>query len=74
VSEHYTRNTESALRYCDRCGRVTKHAVSDGRLGRCTEHDAPHLSQRQARDRARREAEAAQLALKFEGREPGEER
>jgi len=56
MSEHYTSSTESDLKYCPRCGRRTVHAVSSGRIGRCTEHQAPRLSQRQQRAADKRAA------------------
>ena len=39
MSEHYTRNTEGAPKWCNACGRITVHKVSGGRIGRCTEHE-----------------------------------
>ena len=42
MSEHYTQSTESDLKYCARCQRRTRHAVSGGRIGRCTESDGNH--------------------------------
>ena len=54
MSEHYTKTTDEAQAWCNHCGRVTKHRVSAGRLAHCLEHEAPHLSQRQIRDRDRR--------------------
>jgi hypothetical protein len=44
MPEHYTRNTEEATRWCNACNARTQHAVSDGRLGRCLEHDAEVLA------------------------------
>jgi len=41
VSEHYTRNTESVTRWCNRCGRPTQHLVSAGRVGRCENDHHP---------------------------------
>ncbi|HWQ03121.1 MAG TPA: hypothetical protein VNL38_01450 [Candidatus Nitrosotenuis sp.] len=35
MSEHYTSNTEAVSKFCNTCGRVTQHAVSGHRLGRC---------------------------------------
>ena len=60
MSEHFTRNTEEATHWCNRCERFTQHAVSDGRLGRCKEHEvgnAEGLSQAQEKARADRERE-----------------
>ena len=53
MSHHYTRGTESVTRWCNTCSRRTQFAVSAGRLGRCTEHDAPELTQEQKRRRER---------------------
>jgi len=55
MSEHYPRSTESTLALCARCGKITRHKVSDGRLAECLEHEAPYLTKKQARDRAKRE-------------------
>jgi hypothetical protein len=55
MPEHNTRNTESVTCWCNRCGRPTQHAVSDGRRGRCMEHQAEGASKKQeaaARKRA----------------------
>ena len=38
MAEHYTRGTECVLKLCRTCGRLTYHAVSAGRIGRCKEH------------------------------------
>lgn len=45
------------MKFCNACNRLTKHSVSDGRIGRCMEHDAPELSKKQQRERARRDRE-----------------
>jgi hypothetical protein len=55
VTEHYTTNTESVTRFCNRCGRPTQHRVSGGRVGRCMEHESPHESKRQVKARKSRE-------------------
>ena len=40
MTEHFTRNTESMTVWCNLCNKVTEHAVSDERIGRCkTEHN-----------------------------------
>ena len=66
MSDHYTIATESDTAWCNHCGRRTQHHVSGHRLGRCLEHDAPHLTQHQAAQRARREREHQQPNL-FQG-------
>ena len=65
MSEHYTRNTESVTKHCNRCGRPTQHRVSDGRIGRCMEHEAPKLSKAQEKRRAKAEKEARNPLLDF---------
>jgi len=57
MAEHYTRSTESATRWCNRCGKRTQHIVSGGRIGRCLEHEAPELSAAQLKRRAKQERE-----------------
>jgi hypothetical protein len=67
VPEHYTRNTESVTAWCNHCGRPTQHAVSDGKRGRCTEHEVASktggYSKRQLAAQKKREREHAQPAL-----------
>jgi hypothetical protein len=42
MPEHFTRNTESVHAWCHHCGKLTDHAVSDGRIGRCiNDHSSP---------------------------------
>jgi hypothetical protein len=60
MTEHYTRNTESVTKWCNRCGKRTQHQVSDGRVGRCMEHtvggpDGLSVKQRQAKAKRERE-------------------
>jgi len=56
MPEHYTKNTESVTRWCNHCKRHTQFAVSDGRIGRCTEHEAPQFSKAQLKKRDELEA------------------
>ena len=76
MTEHYTRNTESVTKWCNKCGRPTQFAVSCGRLGRCTEHEAPAETAKEKRRRERAERARRNPSL-FEPpppeREPGEE-
>jgi len=62
VTEHYTAATEEVRKWCNRCARVTAHAVSGGRIGRCMEHESGSLqtgeSQKQTKAREQREHEA----------------
>ena len=55
MAEHYTRSTESVTKFCNTCGRITEHSVSDGRVGRCKEHHAPELTKKQQENRERLE-------------------
>jgi len=43
MAEHYTRNTETATAWCQKCGRNTEHRVDGGRRGPCIDpkHPAP---------------------------------
>lgn len=63
MTEHYTTNTESVLRWCNQCNRLTRHSVSGKRVGRCMEHQAAGASQRQQREAERRTREAANPRL-----------
>jgi hypothetical protein len=38
MPEHYQRWVTETLSHCNTCRRITKHAVSGGRLGHCLEH------------------------------------
>ena len=58
MAEHYTRGTESVLKWCNPCARLTKHQVSDGRAGRCMEHEVAGESKKQKAAREKREREA----------------
>lgn len=57
MTEHYTTNTESVTRWCNRCGKPTQYKVSGGRVGRCTEHESETLSKKQKAARQKREME-----------------
>jgi hypothetical protein len=59
MTEHYTANTESVTKFCNRCMRNTQHAVSAGRVGRCMEHEPPEQTKAQER-RARDAADRAE--------------
>jgi hypothetical protein len=41
MTEHYTRNTESATAFCKKCDRFTVHRVDGGRLGPCLDENHP---------------------------------
>lgn len=61
MTEHFTEATESVTKWCDTCLRVTEHAVSGKRLGRCKEHaagdPASGMSKKQIAARERRARE-----------------
>lgn len=57
MTEHYTRNTESVTLWCNKCNRLTQFMVSNGRLGRCKEHEASVESKEQERKRKKKEQE-----------------
>ena len=59
MAEHYPRGTESVLKWCNRCGRLTKHRVDDVRVGRCMEHETTGESKKQQAERLKREKESA---------------
>ena len=35
MGHHFTRDTIEASAYCNKCGKMTPHTVSDRRLGYC---------------------------------------
>jgi len=37
MAQHYTKNTLEATKWCNRCSRKTRHAVSGNRIGHCLE-------------------------------------
>jgi len=41
MPEHYTRNTETATAWCNKCRRMTTHRVDGGRKGPYLEHETP---------------------------------
>lgn len=57
MAEHYPRSTESILKHCNTCGRLTVHPVSGGRVGRCSEHQAVGPSKKQQAAQKKREDE-----------------
>jgi hypothetical protein len=63
MAEHYPRGTESVLKWCDTCGRLTKHRVDDVRAGRCMEHETPTESKKQKTAREKRERQAREPKL-----------
>lgn len=64
MSEHFTRGTDSCIAFCGTCMRPTKHAVSGGRRGRCTEHGPQQFTKEQLRrleEKQERERQAPRL-------------
>lgn len=59
MSEHNTRRTISVTRWCNKCQRLTTHqpTFTSGSKGRCLEHEATLLSNRQIKQRRRRQSE-----------------
>lgn len=37
MTQHYTKNTLSAAKWCGKCGKTTQHRVTGGRVGSCEE-------------------------------------
>jgi hypothetical protein len=45
MAEHYTRNTNAVMKYCNHCGKNTMHKVSGKKLGCClNEHAKPTVA------------------------------
>lgn len=63
MTEHYTKNTESVTAWCNFCNRQTQHAVSNGRRGRCMEHQVMAQSKRQKKQREQNAAKQRQPRL-----------
>jgi hypothetical protein len=45
--QHYQRNVIAITKWCDVCGRLTSHRVSDRRVGSCMESHVTGLSKKQ---------------------------
>lgn len=45
MAHHYTANTVSVSKWCNRCRRFTPHNVSSGRVGHCLETHGPRNDQ-----------------------------
>jgi hypothetical protein len=58
LPHHYTRDTESDTKWCNHCSRHTQHVVSNGRIGRCMEHQVSGESKKQIEARKKRADEA----------------
>jgi hypothetical protein len=54
MTEHYTRNTETATAWCARCNRMTEHRVDGGRKGPCIDPNQFPLAFTRTRWMARR--------------------
>jgi len=64
MAEHYTRNTEEVVHWCNKCWRHTRHRVSAGRLAECLEHERSEpltVKQRAALERRARERQNPKL-------------
>ncbi len=55
MPEHYQRWVTETLSYCNSCRRITRHAVSGGRLAHCLEH-GPKVNGESKAQAKRREA------------------
>jgi len=47
MTQHYQRNVTAITKWCDTCGKMTSHRVSDRRVGSCMEIHATGLSKKQ---------------------------
>lgn len=63
MPHHFQKNVTETWHFCNTCGRQTKHSVSDGRLGRCMEHNAPLYSKSQLKRREQQEKERREPRL-----------
>lgn len=57
MAEHYTRNTSGVLKFCNTCGKMTMHKVSNKRIGLCQEPHAVGMSQKQKKQASKPEEE-----------------
>lgn len=60
--KHETKNTVEILKWCNTCGRYTRHAVSGKKPTHCLEHSSKTVgagfSLRQLKEQKKREQEA----------------
>lgn len=66
MPHHFTRDTTETYHHCNKCGKLTLHIVSDGRLGRCKEHevgDKDGLSVAQRKRKEQREKDEREPKL-----------
>ena len=54
---HYRKDVTEAYEWCRTCNKLTTHFVSDGRLGRCKEHEHPGLVDGMTKKQRERKAE-----------------
>ena len=45
--QHYQRNVIAITKWCETCGKMTRHRVSDRRVGSCMESHVTGLSKKQ---------------------------
>ena len=45
--QHYQRNVTAITKWCETCGKMTSHRVSDRRVGSCLNIHAEGLSKKQ---------------------------
>lgn len=63
MPHHFQKWVEEADAWCNTCGRLTKHIVSGGRIGRCKEHQSQELTEAQKKRREKEEREKRQGRL-----------
>lgn len=66
MPHHFQKWVTEAEVWCNKCERITKHSVSDGRLGRCIEHsvgdkDGLSVAQRKRREQQEKEKREPKL-------------
>jgi len=63
VPHHYEKWVTEALEFCNTCGKLTLHFVSDGRRGRCKEHGPKGPTKAQQKRQEQQEKEKREPRL-----------
>lgn len=47
MTQHYQRNVTAITKWCETCGKMTRHRVSDRRVGSCLNTHSEGMSKKQ---------------------------
>ena len=63
MTQHYTRNTTAVMAFCQTCGTNTMHRVDDRRIGPCLGDHVTGMSEKQRKQKEKRESDEDQGVL-----------